>query len=123
MTRRFLSVDPLDPVVGSGWAGNPYWFAGHDPLHAIDPLELQFRRVCIWSTLVHVDALIGKPLRLRDHAPMHDGHYWRTFSRHPKAILTSNVRSHFIFICLVGAFLANTINSWTYYLDQAMSSC
>ena len=40
-TRGFLSVDPLDPVVGSGWAGNPYSFAGNDPLHAIDPLGLR----------------------------------------------------------------------------------
>ncbi|MFL4479905.1 DUF6531 domain-containing protein [Paeniglutamicibacter sp. ORCA_105] len=40
MTRGFLSVDPLDPVVGSGWAGNPYSYAGNDPLHAIDPLGL-----------------------------------------------------------------------------------
>ncbi|RAX49118.1 type IV secretion protein Rhs [Arthrobacter sp. AQ5-05] len=41
LTHGFLSVDPLDPVVGSGWAGNPYSFAGNDPLHAIDPLGLQ----------------------------------------------------------------------------------
>lgn len=40
MTRGFLSVDPLDPVMGSGWAGNPYSYAGNDPLHAIDPLGL-----------------------------------------------------------------------------------
>jgi RHS repeat-associated protein len=51
MTRRFLSVDPMDLVVGSGWAGNPYSFAGNDPLHAIDPLGLRFRRV---GTLEHV---------------------------------------------------------------------
>lgn len=41
MTRGFLSVDPLDPVVGSDWAGNPYSFADNDPLHAIDPLGLR----------------------------------------------------------------------------------
>ena len=41
MTRGFLSVDPLDPVVGSGWSGNPYSYAGNDPLHAIDPLGLR----------------------------------------------------------------------------------
>ncbi|GAA1496879.1 DUF6531 domain-containing protein [Paeniglutamicibacter kerguelensis] len=40
LTRGFLSVDPLDPVIGAGWAGNPYSYAGNDPLHAIDPLGL-----------------------------------------------------------------------------------
>lgn len=39
--RGFLSVDPLDPVVGAGWAGNPYSFAGNDPMHALDPLGLR----------------------------------------------------------------------------------
>lgn len=40
-TRGFLSVDPLEPVIGAGWAGNPYSYAGNDPLHAIDPLGLR----------------------------------------------------------------------------------
>ena len=40
-TCGFLSVDPLDPVIGAGWAGNPYSFAGNDPLHALDPLGLR----------------------------------------------------------------------------------
>ena len=40
-TRGFLSVDPLDPVAGAGWASNPYSYAGNDPLHAIDPLGLR----------------------------------------------------------------------------------
>ena len=39
-TRGFLSVDPLPPVVGAGWAGNPYAYAGNDPLHALDPRGL-----------------------------------------------------------------------------------
>lgn len=38
VTRGFLSVDPLEPVTGAGWAGNPYAYAGNDPLHALDPL-------------------------------------------------------------------------------------
>lgn len=40
-TRGFLSVDPLDPVPGAGWAGNPYAYAGNDPLHAVDPTGLR----------------------------------------------------------------------------------
>jgi len=40
-TRGFLSVDPLDPVNGAGWAGNPYSYAGNDPLHALDPTGLR----------------------------------------------------------------------------------
>lgn len=40
-TRGFLSVDPLEPVIGAGWAANPYSYAGNDPLHAIDPLGLR----------------------------------------------------------------------------------
>lgn len=39
--RRFLSVDPLPPVVGAGWEGNPYSYAGNDPLQALDPLGLR----------------------------------------------------------------------------------
>ncbi|WP_375430763.1 DUF6531 domain-containing protein [uncultured Friedmanniella sp.] len=39
-SRAFLSVDPLDPVIGAGWAGNPYSYAGNDPLHALDPTGL-----------------------------------------------------------------------------------
>lgn len=36
-TRGFLSMDPLDPAPGAGWSGNPYSYAGNDPLHAVDP--------------------------------------------------------------------------------------
>ncbi len=40
-TRGFLSVDPLDPVIGAGWSGNPYSYAGNDPVHATDPTGLR----------------------------------------------------------------------------------
>lgn len=40
-SRGFLSVDPLDSVPGAGWAGNPYSYAGNDPLHASDPTGLR----------------------------------------------------------------------------------
>ncbi|WIE63071.1 DUF6531 domain-containing protein [Curtobacterium sp. MCLR17_032] len=39
-TRGFVSVDPLAPPAGAAWGGNPYSFAGNDPLHALDPLGL-----------------------------------------------------------------------------------
>ncbi|QWC84619.1 hypothetical protein KLP28_13745 [Nocardioidaceae bacterium] len=39
-TRGFLTVDPLDPTPGAPWAGNPYSYAGNDPLHATDPTGL-----------------------------------------------------------------------------------
>lgn len=39
-SRGFLSADPLDPVIGAGWAANPYAYAGNDPLHAVDPQGL-----------------------------------------------------------------------------------
>ncbi|WP_152363791.1 polymorphic toxin-type HINT domain-containing protein [Microlunatus speluncae] len=40
-SRGFLSTDPLDPVLGTGWAGNPYSFAGNDPMNQSDPWGLQ----------------------------------------------------------------------------------
>ncbi|VXB81193.1 DUF6531 domain-containing protein [Nocardioides sp. AX2bis] len=39
--RGFLAADPLDPVTGAGWSGNPYAYAGNDPLHALDPTGLK----------------------------------------------------------------------------------
>ena len=40
-SRGFLSTDPLDPVAGSGWSGNPYSFAGNDPRNGSDPWGLR----------------------------------------------------------------------------------
>ena len=39
--RGFLSTDPLAPVTGAAWSGNPYSYAGNDPLHTLDPLGLR----------------------------------------------------------------------------------
>lgn len=41
VAKGFLSTDPLAPVIGAGWSGNPYSYAGNDPLHAVDPLGLR----------------------------------------------------------------------------------
>ncbi|NII40584.1 RHS repeat-associated protein [Curtobacterium flaccumfaciens] len=41
VARGFLSADPLPPVLGSGWGGNPYAYAGNDPLGAVDPTGLR----------------------------------------------------------------------------------
>ncbi|MBD7993836.1 type IV secretion protein Rhs [Arthrobacter sp. Sa2CUA1] len=41
MVRGFLSTDPLAPVLGAGWDGNPYSYAGNNPLNATDPSGLR----------------------------------------------------------------------------------
>ncbi|QSZ47728.1 RHS repeat-associated core domain-containing protein [Arthrobacter sp. D5-1] len=40
-TRGFLSTDPLAPVLGAGWDGNPYSYAGNNPLNTSDPTGLR----------------------------------------------------------------------------------
>ncbi|WP_416403329.1 DUF6531 domain-containing protein [Arthrobacter sp. LFS091] len=40
-TRVFLSTDPLAPVLGAGWDGNPYAYAGNNPLNTTDPTGLR----------------------------------------------------------------------------------
>ncbi|MDO6146238.1 RHS repeat-associated core domain-containing protein, partial [Paenarthrobacter aurescens] len=40
-TRGFLSTDPLAPVLGAGWDGNPYSYAGNNPLNTTDPTGLR----------------------------------------------------------------------------------
>ena len=37
-TRGFLSPDPLPGVPGTAWSGNPYHYAGNDPVGHADPL-------------------------------------------------------------------------------------
>ncbi|WP_229076642.1 DUF6531 domain-containing protein [Actinoplanes sp. DH11] len=40
-SRAFLSPDPLAAVPGTAWSGNPYHYAGNDPLGHADPLGLR----------------------------------------------------------------------------------
>jgi RHS repeat-associated protein len=40
-TRAFLSTDPLAPALGAGWDGNPYAYAGNNPLAFSDPNGLK----------------------------------------------------------------------------------
>ncbi|HWM58886.1 MAG TPA: DUF6531 domain-containing protein [Pseudonocardia sp.] len=40
-TRAFLQVDPLSAVPATPYAGNPYHYAGNDPVNALDPLGLR----------------------------------------------------------------------------------
>ncbi|WP_144711368.1 DUF6531 domain-containing protein [Curtobacterium pusillum] len=67
--RGFLSVDPLAPVLGAGWAGNPYSYAGNDPLQAVDPLGL--RPATDADLQAYRDAHQGVFDKLRDFADEH----------------------------------------------------
>ncbi|MBB2943572.1 RHS repeat-associated protein [Actinoplanes lutulentus] len=40
-SRAFLSPDPLPSVPGTAWSGNPYHYAGNDPLGRADPSGLR----------------------------------------------------------------------------------
>jgi len=40
-TRAFLSPDPLEAVLGTAFAANPYHYAGNDPVNQVDPLGLR----------------------------------------------------------------------------------
>ncbi|MEU8242709.1 RHS repeat-associated core domain-containing protein [Actinoplanes missouriensis] len=40
-SRAFLSPDPLPAVPGTAWSGNPYHYAGNDPVGHADPLGLR----------------------------------------------------------------------------------
>ena len=40
-SRAFLTPDPLEPVLGTAFAGNPYHYAGNDPVNQVDPLGLR----------------------------------------------------------------------------------
>lgn len=40
-SKKFLSQDPLPPIVGAGWFADSYSFLGHDPIGMIDPWGAQ----------------------------------------------------------------------------------
>lgn len=39
-SHNFLSTDPILPTIASGWASNPYSYAGNNPLGLLDPTGL-----------------------------------------------------------------------------------
>lgn len=67
--RGFLSVDPLAPILGAAWSGNPYSYAGNDPLHAVDPLGL--RPATDKDLQAYRDANQGAIANVRDWADEH----------------------------------------------------
>ena len=40
-SRAFLTPDPIEPVLGTAFAANPYHYAGNDPVNQVDPLGLR----------------------------------------------------------------------------------
>lgn len=69
-TRSFISPDPLESITGAGWAGNPYSYAGNNPLNLFDPTGLQpvtaeqldgYRKANApkWGTAIAIVAGIG----------------------------------------------------------------
>lgn len=40
-SKKFLSQDPLPPILGAGWFADSYSFLGHDPVGMIDPWGTQ----------------------------------------------------------------------------------
>jgi len=67
--RGFLSVDPLAPILGAAWSGNPYSYAGNDPLQAVDPLGL--RPATDKDLQAYRDANQGAIANVRDWADEH----------------------------------------------------
>ncbi|MEG8034953.1 RHS repeat-associated core domain-containing protein [Sphingomonas sp. LR61] len=67
--RGFLSVDPLAPILGAAWSGNPYSYAGNDPLQAVDPLGL--RPATDKDLQAYRDASQGAIANVRDWADEH----------------------------------------------------
>ncbi|WNY32803.1 RHS repeat-associated core domain-containing protein [Curtobacterium flaccumfaciens] len=67
--RGFLTVDPLVPILGAAWSGNPYSYAGNDPLQAVDPLRL--RPATDKDLQAYRDANQGAIANVRDWADEH----------------------------------------------------
>ena len=90
-TAGFLAPDPLDSVMGSGWMGAPYVFAGGDPVNMLDPTG-------------------RRPLTIDEARQLHDAYY--TPSRLVMGLL--RLSSMKILCVILGGGLLRILRKWLF---------